>query len=106
MERMDMAILGLMAQPWFAITQVCFATGAGAHVVEGIVSGRLAGFGAVAHAAVIPSIALLAAVRIQRRLRTVEFERPFDASEVLLVGVLFAMEALAVLAMMLAVPLW
>ena len=104
--RMDMAVLSLMAQPWFAISQVCFTAGVGAHLAAGIQSGDLSGLGAVAVATVIPSTALLFAFRIQRRLRAVESERPFDASEVLLVGLLFAMEVLAVLALMLAVPLW
>ena len=103
---MDAAVLGLMAQPWFAISQVFFIAGVGAHLVAGILSGDLSGLGAVAAATVIPSIALLSAVRIQRRLRAVESERPFDASEVVLVGLLFATEALAVLALMLAAPLW
>ena len=103
---MDTAVLGLMTQPWFGISQVCFTAGVGAHLAAGIQSGDLSGLGAVVVATVIPSTALLFALRIQRRLRAVESERPFDASDVLLVGLLFAMEALAVLALMLAVPLW
>ena len=103
---MDTAILGLMSQPWFALTQLCLTAGTGVHLMAGILGGLLSGFGPVAHAIVIPSIALLAAWRIQRRLRTVASERPFDASDVLLVVMLFTIELLAVLALMLAVPLW
>ena len=87
------------------MSRVVFTVGAGGPVVIGILNGHLSGFGEVANRGrdSFPSRGW-AAVRVQRRLRAVQSERPFDASDALLVSMLFAMECIALLGLGLVAP--
>ncbi len=62
-------------QPLFLVSQVFFVLASGASATVGIVTGRVSGLDALVMIA-IPAIALLAAVRIYRRLRAVHAKRP------------------------------
>ena len=96
------AFVGLMESPLFvALWQGVFTLAAGGLVAMGLLTRHLSGFDAFG-AAVVPAFAVLVAVQVHRRLRRVRAERPFDASETMLVNMLLGLQSVALLALGLA----
>ena len=91
-------LLAPATQPAFLVSQVFFILASSTVSTVGFVTGRVSG-GDVLVVIVIPTIALLAAVQIYRRLRAVPAERPFDASDGLLAGMIPTIECVVLLAL-------